>query len=87
MHERFRRGVGISSDTSAETLQSITDLKNRMILVFRKGSSYRARLEACLHHEGVIPEKIMEFGTLDGIIRYVSDVLGVSLLSKSVIEK
>jgi len=75
------------TDTLEQPLQSITDLKKRTILVFRQGCSYRARFEAWLHHEGVIPEKIMEFGTLDGIIGCVSAGLGVSLLPKSVVEK
>ena len=83
----FEEELVLVTDTSVETLQSITDLKNRTILVFRKGCSYRARLEAWLHHEGIIPEKIMEFGTLDGIIGCVAAGLGVSLLPKSVVEK
>lgn len=83
----FEEELVLVTDTSVETLQSITDLKNRAILVFRKGCSYRARLEAWLHHEGIIPEKIMEFGTLDGIIGCVGAGLGVSLLPKSVVEK
>lgn len=75
------------TDALEQPLRSIADLKNRTILVFRQGCSYRARFEAWLHHEGVIPEKIMEFGTLDGIIGCVRAGLGVSLLPKSVVEK
>ena len=75
------------TDTLEQPLQSIADLKKRTILVFRQGCSYRAQFEAWLHQEGVIPEKIMEFGTLDGIIGCVSAGLGVSLLPKSVVEK
>jgi len=54
--------------------------------VFRPGCSYRARFEEWLRHEGVIPEKMMEFGTLDGIIGCVAAGLGVSLLPRSVVE-
>ena len=75
------------TDTLEQPLHSIADLKNRTIIVFRQGCSYRARFESWLHHEGVIPERIMEFGTLDGIIGCVSAGLGVSLLPKSVVEK
>lgn len=74
------------TDTLEEPMESVTELENRTILVFRRGCSYRARLEAWLHHEGIIPEKIMEFGTLDGIIGCVSAGLGVTLLPKSVVE-
>lgn len=83
----FQEELVLITDASEKPFQSIADLKNRTILVFRQGCSYRARFEAWLQHEGVIPEKIMEFGTLDGIIGCVSAGLGVSLLPKSVVEK
>lgn len=75
------------TDTIHPPFSSIKEIQNRTVLVFRKGCSYRARLEDWLHHEGVIPEKIMEFGTLDGIIGCVSAGLGISLLPKSVVAK
>lgn len=53
----------------------------------RRECSYRARLEDWVHHEGVIPEKTMEFGILDGIIGCVSAGLGISLLPRSVVAK
>lgn len=75
------------TDSFHQSLSAIEEIQNRTILVFRKGCSYRARLEAWLHHEGVIPEKTMEFGTLDGILGCVSAGLGISLLPRSVVEK
>lgn len=75
------------TDTLHHPLTSIKEIENRTILVFRNGCSYRARFEEWLHHEGVIPEKIMEFGTLDGIIGCVSAGLGISLLPRSVVDK
>ncbi|MGI2709460.1 MULTISPECIES: LysR family transcriptional regulator [Bacillus cereus group] len=75
------------TDTLHHSLSSIKEIQNRTILVFRNGCSYRARFEEWLHHEGVIPEKIMEFGTLDGIIGCVSAGLGISLLPRSVVDK
>ncbi len=75
------------TDTNHPFKNLKNEIQNRTFLVFRKGCSYRARLEEWLHHEGVIPKKVMEFGTLDGIIGCVSAGLGVSLLPRSVIEK
>jgi DNA-binding transcriptional LysR family regulator len=77
----------IVTDSFHQPLPSIKEIQNRTILVFRKGCSYRARFEEWLHHEGVIPEKIMELGTLDGIIGCVSAGLGISLLPRSVVDK
>ncbi|MDQ0154710.1 DNA-binding transcriptional LysR family regulator [Robertmurraya andreesenii] len=68
-------------------LSSIKEIQYRTILVFRSGCSYRTRFEEWLQSEGVIPEKIMELGTLDGIIGCVSAGLGISLLPRSVVEK
>lgn len=75
------------TDAFHQPLSSIKEIQNRTILVFRKGCSYRARFEEWLHHEGVTPEKTMEFGTLDGIIGCVSAGLGISLLPRSVVDK
>lgn len=75
------------TDRSHQSLSSLKEIKNRTILVFRNGCSYRARFEDWLQHEGIVPEKIMEFGTLDGIIGCVSAGLGISLLPRSVVDK
>nr|WP_295974946.1 LysR family transcriptional regulator [uncultured Bacillus sp.] len=75
------------TDAAHPPLSSIIEIQNRTLLVFRRGCSYRARLEDWLHHEGVIPEKIMEFGTLDGIVGCISAGLGISLLPRSVADR
>lgn len=75
------------TDVFQQSLSSLEEIQNRTILVFRNGCSYRARLEEWLQYEGVIPKKIMEFGTLDGIIGCVSAGLGISLLPRSVVSK
>lgn len=79
--------LALITDTIHPPLSSIKDLQTRTLLVFRSGCSYRAKLEQWLHQEGVIPNKIMEYGTLEGIIGCVSAGLGVSMLPRSVVEK
>lgn len=54
-------------------------LQNLTLLVFRVGCSYRRKLEDWLHLQGIIPAKIMEFGTLEGILGCIHAGLGVSL--------
>ncbi len=68
-------------------LKVMKDIQNRTLLVFRSGCSYRAKLEQWLHQEGIIPNKVMEFGTLEAIIGCVSAGLGISLLPLSVVKK
>lgn len=75
------------TDMKQPSLLSIQDLQTRTLLVFRTGCSYRAKLEQWLNNERIIPNKIMEFGTLEAIIGCVAAGLGVSLLPFSVIEK
>jgi DNA-binding transcriptional LysR family regulator len=75
------------TDLSHKSLSSLKEIQNRTILVFRSGCSYRAKFEEWLHYEGIIPEKMMEMGTLDGIIGCVSAGLGLSLLPRSVVAK
>lgn len=62
-------------------------LRNLTLLVFRVGCSYRRKLEDWLHWKGIIPAKIMEFGTLEGILGCIHAGLGVSLLPRSVVER
>ena len=63
------------------------DLKKSTLLVFRRGCSYRKKLEEWLYAEKLVPKKIMEFGSLEAIIGCVSAGLGISLLPKSVITR
>ncbi|MBT2616255.1 hypothetical protein J7I96_12480 [Bacillus sp. ISL-78] len=49
--------------------------------------AYREKFEQWLYQEKMIPNKIMEFGTIDGIIGCVAAGLGISMLPQSVITK
>lgn len=55
------------------------------LIVFRRGCSYRLRSEEWLKEQGQLPFRVMEFGTLDGILGCVAAGLGVSLLPEAVI--
>jgi LysR family transcriptional regulator, cell division regulator len=58
------------------------DLK---IIVFRRGCSYRQRLEGLLARRGIQTPPTLEFGSLDAIIGCVAAGVGITLLPKSVI--
>lgn len=70
------------ADKSQVPIQSIKDLQNRTILVFRPGCTYRAKLEQWLRDEGIFSVKKMEFGTIEGMLGCVKAGLGVALVSK-----
>ncbi|MDP1513182.1 LysR substrate-binding domain-containing protein [Paenibacillus ottowii] len=69
------------------SIEQPEQLRNLTLLVFRAGCSYRQKLMDWLRLKGIIPAKIMEFGTLEGILGCIHAGLGVSLLPRSVIER
>ncbi len=58
------------------------DLK---IIVFRRGCSYRQRLEDLLARRGIQTAQPLEFGSLEAIIGCVAAGVGVTLLPKAVV--
>lgn len=57
------------------------------VVGFRQGCSYRKRLEQYLDHLGIRSWKMIELGTLDGILGCVASGLGISLVPKSVVRQ
>jgi len=70
--------LAVPSGTELDTL------RKRTVLVFRRGCSYRARLEQWLRDEGLVPFQVMEFGTVEGIIGCVRAGMGIALLPRGV---
>ena len=68
-------------------LKSIDQLANLTILVFRAGCSYRAQLERWLRESGRLTYKIIEFGSIEGILGCVAAGMGVSFLPRSVVNE
>lgn len=86
-HQVIEEELVLITDGNCSVGSFLEEIENQTILVFRKGCSYRAKFEEWLRYEGIIPRKLMEFGTLDGMIGCVCAGLGVSLLPRSVVEK
>lgn len=76
----FQEELVLASGTST-TIES--DHK-RTIIVFRRGCSYRAKLEGWLRDNGYIPYRIMELATVDGILGCVRAGLGMTALPRAV---
>ncbi|ACT01767.1 LysR family transcriptional regulator [Paenibacillus sp. JDR-2] len=66
-------------------INSIHEVQSRTLLVFQNGCSYRAKFNQLLQDEGIVPVKLMEFGSLETIIGCVSAGLGISLLPRSIV--
>lgn len=81
----FEEELVLVTDALHPHLDFPKELTGRTVLVFRSGCSYRAKLLGWLQEEGVMPVKVMEFGTLETIIGCVAAGLGVSLLPESIV--
>ncbi|SFI37382.1 DNA-binding transcriptional regulator, LysR family [Paenibacillus sp. UNC496MF] len=66
-------------------VDSIRDAGLRTILAFKAGCSYRARMNLLLQEQGLIPDKLMEFASIETIIACVSAGLGISLMPRSIV--
>lgn len=84
--ESFREEMVLVAEKK-ENIQDILDIiRNRTILVFRPGCSYRSLLERYLLESKSIPLRRFEFGSLEAIIGSVSAGIGISLLPRSAVE-
>ncbi len=62
------------------------DMLRQPMLFFGAGCSHRARVKRLLEDAGIQNPKIIEFGTLEAIIKGVSAGLGTALLPKSAVD-
>nr|WP_106783146.1 LysR family transcriptional regulator [Lysinibacillus timonensis] len=81
-HEVFNEELVLISDMSDTTLE---ELKEEPFLCFSEGCGYRTRLEAWYKDQNITPQKVMEFGTLETILRSVAMGLGVSFVPRSAV--
>lgn len=65
----------------------IQKMPEQTVLVFRTGCFYRSTFEHWLYQFGLVPNQIMELGTLDGIISCVAAGMGVTLLPRAIAEQ
>lgn len=85
--EVFREELVLVSSSEFASLKRLIDaIPQQTVLVFRTGCFYRSSLEHWFHQVGLVPNQVMELGTLDGILSCVSAGMGVTLLPRGVVE-
>lgn len=85
--EVFQEELVLVSSSEFDSLEALIEkMPQQTVLVFRTGCFYRSTLEHWLYQVGLVPNQIMELGTLDGIMSCVAAGLGVTLLPKAVAE-
>lgn len=73
---------------AAPRIRSFDDLGEKpdlRIVVLRSDCTYRRQLESILTEAGIVQFKVMEMGTIEGIIGCVAAGMGISLLPKGVV--
>lgn len=81
----FEEQLVLVSSTEFGTLDALLEkIPQQTVLVFRSGCFYRSTLEHWLYHVGLVPNQVMEMGSLDGIMSCVSASMGVTLLPQSI---
>jgi LysR family transcriptional regulator, cell division regulator len=81
----FEEELVLQKKTSS--VNALPDLNKSNLLVFRQGCSYRKKLEEWMNAERIVPNKIMEFGSLEAILGCVNAGLGITLLPKTVLDR
>ncbi|GEB34072.1 MULTISPECIES: LysR family transcriptional regulator [Brevibacillus] len=66
---------------------TMDDMPGKALLLYNKGCGFRERLEGWMKLEGVIPRKVMEFGTYETIIGGVTAGIGMTILPKSAVRQ
>ncbi len=59
----------------------------RVLLAFGRGCFYRARAEAALRRAGMVPFRVMEFGTLDAILGCTAAGMGMTVMPRAVLAR
>ncbi len=83
----FEEELVLVSSSRLETLKALKRaMSGQSILVFKTGCFYRSTFERWLERAGLVPQQVLELGTLDGILSCVAAGMGVTLLPRTVIE-
>ena len=84
----FKEELVLVSSSEYKSLKDLTRLMpQQTVLVFRAGCFYRSTLENWFYQIGLIPNQVLELGTLDGILSCVSAGMGLTMLPRSVVER
>jgi len=84
----FEEELVLLSGQEFESLPALIHaMPQQTVLVFRSGCFYRSTLEHWFYRVGLVPNQVMELGTLDGILSCVAAGIGVTLLPRAVVQQ
>lgn len=74
------------SATGLPKIRRVQDLHGQTIVVFPHGCSYRRRLTDWLASEGVVPGRVLEFGSYHAIVACVAAATGIGIISAELLD-
>ena len=83
--DAFKEELALISPLAWDPIRSPQDLRDRSVIAFASGCSYRRILESWLSQEGMAPGKIMEFASYHAIVACVAAGSGVAIVPRSVL--
>jgi DNA-binding transcriptional LysR family regulator len=83
----FREQMVIIAAPKIRSFDDLVAKPDLRIVVLRFDCAYRRQLESVLTESGVVQFKVMEMGTIEGIIGCVAAGMGISLLPKGVVQR
>jgi DNA-binding transcriptional LysR family regulator len=81
----FSEELVLITPRSFRKIKTPRDIGRTTLIAFAAGCSYRRRLEAWLGGAGVVPERVMEFGSYHAIVACVAAGSGIAIVPRSVI--
>jgi DNA-binding transcriptional LysR family regulator len=81
----FSEQLVLITPASFPRIKTAKDIGHTTLIAFATGCSYRRRLEAWLAGAGVVPERVMEFGSYHAIVACVAAGAGIAIVPRSVI--
>jgi DNA-binding transcriptional LysR family regulator len=82
----FREELVLITPRTAGPIRSAKDLGRLTMIAFAHGCSYRRRLDDWLGSENVIADRVLEFGSYQGMIACVAAGTGFAVVPKSVLD-
>ncbi|MFG1330143.1 LysR family transcriptional regulator [Xanthobacter autotrophicus] len=82
----FQETLAVVAGSDVTSLEGFIDRGHANIFVFRRGCSYRQRLEVLLARRGIAVARTLEYGSLDAILACVSAGMGLTLLPTDLVE-
>lgn len=83
----FREELALVTAPAFRGIEDLERQRSLKIIVFRRGCSYRQRLEALLARRGIQTAEPLEFGSLEAILGCVAAGIGVTMLPRAVVQQ